>query len=108
MFEAFFRRIMYGERSTVTPNRKDNITPNDSNKSVMNDEDKPATLDPELELLVERHGPLKDNQTIEMTLQEALQIWPRERKRSDAYKSLIKKANEQLNVELKIGGKKNG
>lgn len=112
MFEDFFRNIMFGERSTVTTDRQEKsiITPDDSNKSVMRvDNEKPTTiLDPELELLVEKFGPLKKGQTIELTLQEALQVWPRERKKSDAYKSLIRKVKEQFNVELKIGGKRNG
>ena len=102
---------MFGERSTVTTNRQDNsITSDVSNKSVMGvDNEEPTTReDPELELLVEKYGPLEEGQTIELTLQEALSIWPKERKKSDAYKGLIKKVKEQFNVELKIGGKRNG
>ena len=110
MFENLFRNLMFGERSIVTTDRQDTaITPDDSNKSVMEDEEPTTALDPELELLVEKYGPLKEGQTIEISLQEALQLWPRERRRSDAYKGLIRKVKQQFNVELKIGGgKRNG
>lgn len=109
MYIQLFRNIMYGERRTVTTNNQDKytITPDDE-RSVMENDDEPTAADSELSLLVEKYGPLEKGQTIEVTLQEALQIWPRERKKSDAYKGLVKRVKEQLNVELKIGGKKNG
>lgn len=63
-------------------------------------------IDPEILLLAKTYGPLSNGVKIELSLQEALQLFPRQRKRSDAYKSLIKKVKEQFNAELTIGTKK--
>ena len=63
-------------------------------------------IDPEILLLTKTYGPLTSGVKIEMSLQEALQLFPRQRKRSDAYKGLIKKVEEQFNAELTIGTKR--
>ena len=63
-------------------------------------------IDPEILLLAKTYGPLSNGVKIELSLQEALQLFPRQRKRSDAYKGLIKKVKEQFNAELTIGTKK--
>ena len=63
-------------------------------------------IDPEILLLAKTYGPLTNGVKIELSLQEALQLFPRQRKRSDAYKSLIKKVKEQFNAELTIGTKR--
>jgi hypothetical protein len=63
-------------------------------------------IDPEITLLARKYGPLSNGVKIELSLQESLQLFPRHRKRSDAYKGLIKKVKEQFNVELTIGTKK--
>ena len=63
-------------------------------------------IDPEILLLARQYGPLSNGVKIELSLQEALQLFPRQRKRSDAYKGLIKKVKEQFNAELTIGAKR--
>lgn len=63
-------------------------------------------IDPEIFLLAREYGPLSNGVKIELSLQEALQLFPRQRKRSDAYKGLIKKVKEQFNAELTIGTKR--
>ena len=63
-------------------------------------------IDPEIQLLSKTYGPLTNGVKIELSLQEALQLFPRQRKRSDAYKGLIKKVKEQFNAELTIGTKR--
>lgn len=63
-------------------------------------------IDPEILLLARKYGPLTNGVKIELSLQDALQIFPRKRKRSDAYKGLIKKVKEKFNAELTIGTKR--
>ena len=63
-------------------------------------------VDPEILLLAKNYGPITNGVKIELSLQDALQLFPRQRKRSDAYKSLIKKVKELFNAELTIGTKK--
>lgn len=95
-----FLQYLFGE-PCASPNRKDIATPSDSNKSVANtiDED-------EIVKLARLYGPLASGKRIELTLQEALKEFPRERKRSDAYKSLINKVKQEYGTDLIISGRK--
>lgn len=63
------------------------------------------TLDEEL-LLAKTHGPLGSGVRIELGLQEALRLFPRKRKRVDAYSKLIRKVREEYNTELIITSRK--
>lgn len=111
---------LFGEGSIVSTKRQNNTAAGDDIKerAVIEESFVPAIrepepipemkddIDPEILLLAREYGPLSNGVKIELSLQEALQIFPRQRKRSDAYKGLIKKVKEQFNAELTIGTKK--
>ena len=111
--------ILFGERNIVPAKRQNDTAAGDSKERAVTEESfVPAIrepdpipemiddIDPEITLLARKYGPLSNGVKIELSLQEALQLFPRQRKRSDAYKGLIKKVKEQFNVELTIGTKK--
>lgn len=125
MFEAFFRNIMYGERSIVPTDRQEKeeksevVVPGVSKESTTIISDEPFypsieepipemknDVDPEILLLAQKYGLLGNGVKIELTLKEALELFPRQRKKSDAYKGLIRKVKEQFNTELTIGTKR--
>ena len=111
---------LFGEGSTVPAKRQNDTAAGDSKeRAVIGESIAPAIrepepipemiddIDPEITLLARKYGPLTNGVKIELSLQEALQLFPRQRKRSDAYKGLIKKVKEQFNAELTIGTKRN-
>ena len=110
---------LFGEGSTVSTKHQNDTAAGDSKERAVTEESfVPAIrepdpipemiddIDPEITLLARKYGPLSNGVKIEISLQEALQLFPRHRKRSDAYKGLIKKVKEQFNAELTIGTKK--
>ena len=111
---------LFGEGSTVSTKRQNDTAAGDDIKERAVTEDsfipeiRPSEpipemkddIDPEILLLAKTYGPLTNGVKIELSLQEVLQLFPRQRKRSNAYKGLIKKVKEQFNVELTIGTKK--
>lgn len=118
ILELFLK--LFGEGSTVSTKHQNDTAAGDDIKerAVTEESFVPAIresepvpemkddIDPEILLLSKTYGPLTNGMKIELSLQEALQLFPRQRKRSDAYKGLIKKVKEQFNVELTIGTKK--
>ena len=64
------------------------------------------TLDEEILLLARTYGPIGSGVRIELGLQEALKLFPRKRKRVDAYSKLIRKVREEYNAELIITSRK--
>lgn len=111
---------LFGEGSTVSTKHQNDTAAGDDIKERAFTEDsfipeiRPSEpipemkddIDPEILLLARQYGPLTNGVKIELSLQEALQLFPRQRKRSDAYKGLIKKVKEQFNAELTIGTKR--
>lgn len=111
---------LFGEGSTVSTKHQNDTAAGDDIKERAEIEESfvPAIrepdpipemkddIDPEILLLAKTYGPLTNGVKIELSLQEALQLFPRQRKRSDAYKGLIKKVKEQFNAELTIGTKR--
>lgn len=110
---------LFGEGSTVSTKHQNDTAAGDiKERAVIGESFVPAIkepdpipemkddIDPEILLLARQYGPLTNGIKIELSLQEALQLFPRQRKRSDAYKGLIKKVKEQFNAELTIGTKK--
>ena len=63
-------------------------------------------IDPEITLLARKYGPLKDGLKIELSLADALKLFPRNRHKSDAYKSLVRRMKQMFNTELTIGTKR--
>ena len=112
--------ILFGERNIVPAKRQNDTAAGDDIKerAVMEESFVPAIrepepipemiddVDPEITLLARKYGPLTNGVKIELSLQDALQLFPRQRKRSDAYKGLIKKVKEKFNAELTIGTKR--
>lgn len=64
------------------------------------------TLDKEILLLARTYGPLVSGVRIELDLHEALRLFPRKRKRVDAYGKLIRKVREEYHTELIITSRK--
>ena len=110
---------LFGEGSTVSTKHQNDTAAGDiKERAVIEESFVPAIresepipemkddIDPEILLLAKTYGPLSNGVKIELSLQEALQLFPRQRKRSDAYKSLIKKVKKLFNAELTIGTKR--
>ena len=74
-------------------------------KKAASDIDQPP-FQSDLQSLVDRFGALQDGKIIEVGLQELLQICPRNRKRSDAYRGLISYLQREIGVTLTIKTKK--
>lgn len=113
--------VLFGEGSTVSTKHQNDTAAGDDIKEravIVEESFVPAIrepepipemkndIDPEILLLARKYGPLTNGVKIELSLQDALQLFPRHRKRSDAYKGLIKKVKEQFNTELTIGTKR--
>ena len=64
------------------------------------------TLDEEILLLARTYGPIGSGIRIELSLQEALKLFPRKRKRVDAYGKLIKRVHDEYGTELIIKSRK--
>ena len=116
MFDTLYL-LLFGE-GTVTNNRQNATAAGDDIKERAEESFVPAIresepipemvddVDPEITLLARKYGPLKDGLKIELSLSEALQLFPRKRHKSDAYKSLVRRVKKLFNTELTIGTKK--
>lgn len=115
MFQQLLN-LLFGD-SQSWPNRQDNntpVAPDVSKESAKEnemlsaaEEDGPdLTLDEEILLLAREYGPLGSGVRIELDLHEALKLFPRKRKRVDAYGKLIRKVREDYNAELIIKSRK--
>lgn len=114
MFQQLLN-LLFGD-SQSWPNRQDNntsVAPDVSKESVTENEmlsaaeDGPdLTLDEEMLLLAREYGPIGSGVRIELDLHEALKLFPRKRKRVDAYSKLIRKVREDYNAELIITSRK--
>ena len=58
--------------------------------------------DPEIEILYRHLGPFRDGMVIEVALSDMLQWLPRQRHKSDAYKSLVRRM-KALGLQLRVG-----
>lgn len=66
----------------------------------------PPDYKSDIEALTLKFGELKSGIIIEIELKTALEIMPRKRKRSDAYKMLQKWLCENMNIKLVVTSKK--
>lgn len=113
--------VLFGEGSTVSTKRQNDTAAGDDIKEravIVEESFVPAIrepepvpemiddIDPEITLLARKYGPLKDGLKIELSLAEALKIFPRNRHKSDAYKSLVRRVKQMFNTELTIGTKR--
>lgn len=116
MFQQLLN-LLFGD-SQSWPNRQDNNTPVASDVSkesakenkmlspAAEEDGTELTLEDEILLLAREYGPLGSGVKIELGLQEALKLFPRKRKRVDAYGKLIRKVREEYNAELIITSRK--
>lgn len=107
MFTDFIKQILGAERRTTTSNRLENAVPSviakkDSNKPI------PEKYKKDIAALQEKYGSLSSlaGLSINLTLKEALEIMPRERKRVDAYEGLKNYLKREYGIELIIKSQK--
>lgn len=116
MFQTLLN-MLFGDSQCSYPSRQDIYTSAapDVNKeratenemlSHAAEEGPDPTLEDEILLLARTHGPVGSGVRIELGLQEALKLFPRKRKRVDAYSKLIRKVREEYNTELIIKSRK--
>ena len=106
MLEQFIARILGMEQISVS-NRLENAVPSvsvkkDSNKPI------PEKYKKDIAALQEKYGSLSSlaGLSINLTLKEALEIMPRERKRVDAYEGLKNYLKREYGIELIIKSQK--
>lgn len=101
MFENLLR-IVCGDRWFHTKHQDVvAVVPNESEK-------KDSAIDKyksEAEILKKRYGEL-EGLTIDCTLRKMLDLIPKPRKRSDAYKGLVRYLRDEYNCELRITSRK--
>lgn len=107
MFTDFINRILGAERRPSVSNRLENdavpsvIVKKDSTKPI------PEKYQRDIEALRQKYGDaFKTGFCIDLTLQEALSLMQRERKRVDAYSGLISYLKRELGITLTITSQK--
>ena len=107
MFTEFINRILGAERRPTAPDRLEKsavpsvIVKKDSNKPI------PEKYRKDVALLWSKYGDaFKTGFCINLTLQEALSIMPRERHRIDAYSGLVSYLKKDWNITLTITSQK--
>lgn len=105
MFTEFINRILGAESRTSTSNRLENAEPGVTVKK--DSKPIPEKYDKDLEALRGKYGDaFKTGLCITLTLQEALSIMPRVRRRIDAYRGLVSYLQKELNITLKLESQK--
>ena len=106
MFEQFIARILGMEQISVS-NRLENAVPSvsvkkDSNRTI------PEKYKKDIAALQEKYGSLSSlaGLSINLTLKEALEIMPRNRRRVDAYEGLKNYLKREYGIELIIKSRK--
>lgn len=106
MFTDFINRILGAEKVSVS-NRLENdavpsvIVKKDSNNPI------PEKYQRDIEALRQKYGDVfKTGFCINLTLQEALSIMPRERRRIDTYRGLQSYLKRELGITLSITSQK--
>lgn len=109
MFTDFINRILGTEEVSVS-NRQVYAAPDVIEKSSIPSKPIPSKYEKDIEALKEKYGKELFSSTglciISMTLQEALSIMPRERRRIDAYRGLVSYLEKNWKIELKITSQK--
>lgn len=105
MFENIINRILGAELRSATSNRLENAAPSVTVKK--DSKPIPEKYKKDIEALRGKYGvAFKTGLCIELTLQEALSIMPRERRRIDAYSGLISCLQKELNITLNLRSQK--
>lgn len=110
MFTDFINRIL-GAEQKPSPNRLDNIA--EPSVTIRKDSNKtfpkpiPEKYRKDVEALQDKYGDaFKTGLCISITLQEALSIMPRERRRIDAYRGLLSFLKSKLGIIISITSQK--
>ena len=108
MFTEFINRILGAERRTTASNRLENnaepsvIVTKDSNRTNI-----PEKYKKDVASLRSKYGDaFKTGFCINLTLQEALSLMPRDRKRVDSYAGLISYLKREQGITLTIKSQK--
>jgi hypothetical protein len=106
MFTEFVKQILGAERHSVS-NRLENAEPSVSVKKDSN-EPIPEKYKKDIAGLEKKYGSLSSltGFSISLTLKEALEIMPRERRRVDAYEGLKNYLKKAYRIELAIKSQK--
>ena len=100
MFENLINKILGLEREPI-PNRQDTCTAPDVTEKAVSHEPIPEKYQRDIEALRQKYGDaFKTGLCINLTLQEALSIIHRERKRIDAYSGLVSYLKRELGITL--------
>ena len=106
MFENLISKILGIEREPM-PNRQDTCTAPDVTEKAVSSEPIPEKYRKDIEALRRKYGDaFKTGFCINLTLQEALSIMPRERRRIDSYRGLQSYLKKDWNITLTIKSQK--
>lgn len=107
MFTGFIKQILGAERYSVS-NRLENAEPSVIVKKDSNPKPVPDKYKKDVAALEEKYGSLSllTGLSISLTLKEALEIMPRERRRVDAYEGLKNYLKRSYGIELTIKSQK--
>ena len=106
MFENLINKILGLEREPI-PNRQDTFTVPDVTEKAVSSEPIPEKYQRDIEALRQKYGDaFKTGLCINLTLQEALSIMHRERRRIDSYSGLVSYLKKEWNITLTITSQK--
>lgn len=106
MFENLISKILGIEREPM-PNRQDTFTAPDVTEKAVSSGPVPEKYRKDIEALRQKYGDaFKTGFCINLTLQEALSVMPRDRKRVDSYAGLISYLKREQGITLTIKSQK--
>lgn len=106
MLENLISKILGVEREPM-PNRQDTFTAPDVTEKAVSSEPIPEKYQRDIEALRQKYGDaFKTGLCINLTLQEALSIMHRERRRIDSYSGLVSYLKKEWNITLTITSQK--
>lgn len=106
MFENLINKILGVEREPM-PNRQETVTAPDVTEKAVSSKPIPEKYQRDIEALRQKYGDaFKTGLCINLTLQEALSIMHRERRRIDSYSGLVSYLKKEWNITLKITSQK--
>ena len=106
MFKEFINQLLGLEREPI-PNRQDTFTAPDVTEKAVSSEPIPKKYQRDIEALRQKYGDaFKTGLCINLTLQEALSIMYRERRRIDSYRGLQSYLMKEWDITLTITSQK--
>lgn len=107
MFESLISRILGAEKVSVANRQEEVTTPDVTEKSSIITQPIPEKYKKDITSLQNKYGDaFKTGLCINLTLQEALSIIPRERRRIDSYRGLQSYLKKDWNITLTIKSQK--